>query len=103
LQYRKADPFAQQVGKIYQEDWNVVTMNHLTREQIRSFREDGYLVVESLFSPEEVRELVDNFMRMRAAGQIPGCFEPASPEEADGDILKLYPRMMHPHRVNALA
>jgi phytanoyl-CoA hydroxylase len=42
-------------------------------------------------------------MRMRAGGKIPGCFEPASPEEADGDILKLYPRMMHPHRVNALA
>jgi phytanoyl-CoA hydroxylase len=81
----------------------VVTMNHLTQKQIRSFRGDGYLVVESLFSPEEVRELVDNFMRVRTGGQIPGCFEPASPEEADGDILKLYPRMMHPQRVNALA
>jgi hypothetical protein len=32
-------------------------MNHLAQEQIRSFREDGYLVVERLFSPEEVREL----------------------------------------------
>ena len=40
---------------------------------------------------------------MHAGGPIPGCFEPADPEEADGDILKLYPRMMHPHRVNELA
>ena len=40
------------------------TIKHLTQVQIRSFREDGYLVVESLFSPEEVRELVDNFMQM---------------------------------------
>jgi phytanoyl-CoA hydroxylase len=81
----------------------VETIKHLTQEQIRSFREDGYLVVERLFSPEEVRELVDNFMQMHAGGQIPGCFEPASPEEAEGDILQLYPRMMHPHRVNELA
>jgi phytanoyl-CoA hydroxylase len=50
-----------------------------------------------------VKELVDNFMRMHAGGPIPDCFEPASPEEADGDILELYPRMMHPHRVNELA
>jgi phytanoyl-CoA hydroxylase len=42
-------------------------------------------------------------MRMHAGGPIPGCFEPASSEEADGDILKLYPRVMHPHRVNELA
>jgi hypothetical protein len=69
----------------------VETINHLTQEQIRSFREDGYLVVESLFSPEEVRELVDNFMQMHAGGPIPGCFEPADPVEADGDILELYP------------
>lgn len=79
------------------------TKKHLTQEQIRSFRDEGYLVVESLFSPEEVRELVDNFMQMHAGGPIPGCFEPADPEEADGDVLKLYPRMMHPHRVNELA
>jgi hypothetical protein len=81
----------------------VETIKHLTQEQIRSFREDGYLVVESLFSPEEVMELVDNFVQMYAGGQIPGCFEPASPEEAEGDILQLYQRMMDPHRVNELA
>jgi len=75
----------------------------LTPEQVRAFREDGYLLVEGLFAPEEIRTLVDNFMRMHAGGSIPGCFEPADPEEADGDILELYPRMMHPHRVNELA
>jgi phytanoyl-CoA hydroxylase len=81
----------------------VETIKHLTQEQIRSFRDEGYIVMEGLFAPEEVRELVDNFMQMHAGGPIPGCFEPADPEEADGDILKLYPRMMHPHRVNELA
>ena len=79
------------------------TTQQLTQEQVRRFREDGYLVVEEVFAPEEIKALVDNFMQMRAGGPIPGCFEPADPEEADGDILKLYPRMMHPHRVNELA
>jgi hypothetical protein len=53
----------------------VETKKHLTQEQIRSFREGGYLVVE--------RELVDNFMQMHAGVPIPGCFEPADSEEAD--------------------
>jgi phytanoyl-CoA hydroxylase len=79
------------------------TTKRLTPEQVRGFREDGYLVVEGLFAPSEVRELLDNFMRMHAGGPIPGCFEPASAEEADGDVLKLYPRMMHPHRVDGLS
>jgi phytanoyl-CoA hydroxylase len=102
-QYRKAEALTQQGGKIYQEDWNVETAKRLTQEQIRGFREDGYLVGKGLFTPEEVRALADDFMQMHAEGPIPGCFEPASPESADGDILKLYPRMMHPHRVNDLA
>jgi ectoine hydroxylase-related dioxygenase (phytanoyl-CoA dioxygenase family) len=79
------------------------TRKRLTPEQIRGFQEDGYLVVEGLFEPAEVRELLENFMRMHAGGEIPGCFEPASPEEAKGDVLKLYPRMMHPHRVDELS
>lgn len=35
--------------------------------------------------------------------RFPVSFEPVREEEANGDILKLYPRMMHPHRVNRLA
>jgi phytanoyl-CoA hydroxylase len=86
-----------------QEGWILETTKHLTQEQIRSFQENGYLVVEGLFAPDEIRALVDYFMEMHEGGPIPGCFEPASPEEAGGDILKLYPRMMHPHRVNEVA
>lgn len=75
----------------------------LSDEQLRSFHDDGYLIVRHLFSTVEVQALLDNFMDMHARGPIPGCFEPKAPEEAGGDILKLYPRMMHPHRVNQLA
>lgn len=80
-----------------------MTASRLTAEQLRTFNEDGYLVVKGLLTPDEVRLLTDTFMEMRASGPIPGCFEPKSAEEAGGDILKLYPRMMHPHRVNDVA
>jgi len=79
------------------------TTRRLTPEQIRSFHENGYLVLRGLFTQEEVRGLLDNVMEMHAGGDIPGHFEPASPAEARGDVLKLYPRMMHPHRVNETA
>ena len=79
------------------------TTQALTAEQLRAFHADGYVVVRGLLSVWEVRLLLDNFMRMHAGGPIPGCFNPKPAEEADGDILKRYPRMMHPHRVNQLA
>lgn len=75
----------------------------LTAEQLSAFHEQGYLVVPGLFAPDEVRLLLDTFMALHAGGPIPGCFNPVPVEEAGGDILKLYPRMMHPHRVNEVA
>ncbi len=75
----------------------------LTDAQLAEFQDRGYIVIKGLLAPEEVQQLIDNFMEMHAGGPIPGCFNPKSPEEAKGDILKLYPRMMHPHRVNDVA
>jgi hypothetical protein len=75
----------------------------LVTEQIRLFQEQGYLVVPGLFDQGEVRELLDTFMAMQAGGPIEGCFAPVPADEAQGDPLKLYPRMMHPHRVNDVA
>lgn len=79
-----------------------------TRDQLEigqrgAFEEDGYLVIRGLFSPAEVRELIDTFMTMHAGGSIPGCFELKRDAETNGDPLKRYPRMMHPHRVNDVA
>ena len=68
-----------------------------------TFAREGYLVERGLLAPDEVGELLDTFMTMRAGGPIPGCFAPVSPAESGGDILRVYPRMMHPHRVNACA
>jgi hypothetical protein len=86
-------------------------MGGLNASQTRTFAERGYLVVPGLFSPEDVRVLLDTFMAMHAGGPIPGCFMPKAgpvggPEATtlkDIDILDIYPRMMHPHRVNDVA
>src|SRR5215204_6373453 len=76
------------------------TATHLTAGQLREFDENGFLVVPGLFGPDEVRLLIDTFMAMHAGGPIPGCFNPVP--DAD-DILKRFPRMMHPHRANDTA
>ena len=81
----------------------VMATAHLSPEQLSAFRDDGYLIMPRLLGPDEVHLLLDTFMTMHAGGPIPGCFNPKSPEEAGGDILKVYPRMMHPHRVNDVA
>lgn len=81
----------------------VAPARRLSTDQQREFAERGYLVRRGLFAPEEVRALLDTFMAMHAGGPIPGCFQPAPADEAGEDILKRYPRMMHPHRVNGMA
>lgn len=67
------------------------------------FARSGYLIQRGLLGAAEVAELSDTFMAMHAGGPIPGCFRPVPLAESGGDILKAYPRMMHPHRVNAVA
>lgn len=67
------------------------------------FDTEGYAVVEGLFSPAEVAELQQTFADIHAAGPVPGLFSPASEEEAGGDPLKRYPRVMMPHRFNAVS
>ncbi|MCS7458793.1 phytanoyl-CoA dioxygenase family protein [Paenibacillus doosanensis] len=74
----------------------------LSEEQKKQFDEEGYLIVKGLLA-DDAQIIMDEFMRLHAAGPIPGCFQPMTAEEADGDILKQYPRMMHPHKVNEIA
>lgn len=75
----------------------------LSPEQVQQFHENGYLIVKHVFNDEEMRTLRDTFMGIHAAGPVPGYFHPVSEEEAEGNILKQYPRIMHPHRFNDYA
>ncbi|BBC38873.1 Phytanoyl-CoA dioxygenase [Streptomyces graminofaciens] len=69
------------------------------------FDSDGYLVVRGLFSTEEIDQLCDRFAAVQAGGPIPGHFAPraAALEEASVDPLHVYPRVMHPHRIDDLS
>ncbi|HEX6972582.1 MAG TPA: phytanoyl-CoA dioxygenase family protein [Limnochordia bacterium] len=68
-----------------------------------AFDKDGYLVIRGLIDRAEIDALCEHFMQLHAGGPIPGCFNPVPAEEAGGDVLKVYPRMMHPHRVSEMA
>ena len=81
----------------------MITTPTLTPEQLRIFDEQGYLVIRGALPADEVRLLLDTFTEMHTQGPVPGFFEPKSLEEANGDMLKVYPRVMHPHRFNAIA
>ena len=79
------------------------TPSSLSAEQLSLFQDEGYLIVRGLFGDDEVGTLRDEFMALHAAGPVPGFFAPVPEIEAGGDVLKRYPRVMHPHRFNALA
>lgn len=79
------------------------TASRLSSEQLQHFHEQGYLVIPGLFPQTEIQLLMDTFMGIHARGAVPGFFNPVSHEEARGDSLKIYPRMMHPHRFNDTA
>ncbi|HEX8550940.1 MAG TPA: phytanoyl-CoA dioxygenase family protein [Abditibacteriaceae bacterium] len=74
----------------------------LTNEQKEQFERDGYLIVRGLISREEAVQLRDHFMDLHAQGPKQG-FDPKSADEADSDVLRMYPRFMHPHRVDDLS
>lgn len=79
------------------------TATRLTSEQLHTFDEQGYLILPGVFAVDEIQLLIDTFMTVHAQGPVPNYFTPTPPEQANGDILKLYPRIMHPHRFNSVA
>ena len=75
----------------------------LTAEQFEQFDTNGHLILRGFYRPDEVKLLNDTFMEMHRQGPIKGFFAPKTAEEANGDPLKMYPRIMHPHRFNDTA
>jgi ectoine hydroxylase-related dioxygenase (phytanoyl-CoA dioxygenase family) len=60
------------------------------------YDEHGYAVARGLFSPEEVAQLRDHFMQLRAMGTYPG--DMVADVTRRNDPLQKYPRMIHMHR-----
>ena len=63
---------------------------------IKRYKEDGYVVVPSLFSPAEIEFIRSHYMALNAAGHGFAGDDPFL--LGDDDPLKKYPRIIHPHR-----
>ena len=71
----------------------------VTSQQLAQFERDGFLIVRGLVSQEETQDLIEHFMALHdkgVAGELQGYNAPPW-EESNGDILRHFPRMMHPH------
>ena len=80
----------------------------LSPEQLEQWKRDGYLLVSGLFEAEEIENLREHFMQMQAEALDPASplrkyYQPKTMDEASGDILQHYPRVMHPHRFDELS
>jgi len=60
------------------------------------YRDNGYVVMPGLFSPDEVARYREHYMTLRRRGSYPGDL--AGVDSASADPLKRYPRMIHMHR-----
>jgi len=68
----------------------------LTQEQRAFYGEQGYLIVQQLFSADEVDFYRAHYMQLRSQGSYPGDL--AGVDVTSSDPLKKYPRMIHMHR-----
>ncbi|MFD8232475.1 phytanoyl-CoA dioxygenase family protein [Streptomyces sp. NPDC059696] len=73
------------------------------RRYRETFEKDGFTVVRGLFGADETERLCGEFAALRAAGAVPGHFEPRAADEPGADPLHVWPRVMHPHEINDLA
>ncbi|MFF9803783.1 phytanoyl-CoA dioxygenase family protein [Streptomyces coeruleorubidus] len=78
-------------------------LDHTALRRYRDrFEEDGFTVVRGLFGAQETERLCDEFSALRAAGPVPGHFEPRA-SGPGADPLHVWPRVMHPHEISDLA
>lgn len=68
----------------------------VTPDHKQFFDNNGYVVLENLFSADEVAFYRDHYMRMREAGTYPG--DDVGVNATSTDPLRRYPRMIHMHR-----
>ncbi len=67
-----------------------------------SFATDGYALCRDVYDADEVEELRRHFEAIHR-DHVPGFYEPPRElPDGDDDILKLYPRIMQPHRFSEL-
>lgn len=84
------------------------TKHFLSGMQRAGYERDGFLVLRSLFSQEETEALRARFMEIHRQAldensAMRSHYQPKNREQADCDILQHYPRIMMPHRFDAIS
>ncbi len=74
----------------------------LSPDQIAFFQEQGYLIVPGVFGPDEVAAVADHFSAL-VNGEWSAPARMWEPKPDAADILERFPRVMQPHRYDALA
>jgi phytanoyl-CoA hydroxylase len=75
----------------------------LTAEQLACWRAEGYLIAPGLLDASEVDAIRRRFDEIAAGEPIPGHWQPDRSADSAGDPLRRYPRVMMPHRFDALS
>ena len=79
----------------------MTTAAPVSAQELARWRTDGFLIVRGLWERDEIAACAERFAEMTAAGTpIPGHWDP---DPASSDPLTRFPRIMHPHRLDALA
>lgn len=71
-------------------------------EEAEFFRREGYFIARGLFSRQEAQDLAEHYQTLHANHALPN-YTFVTPEEAQGDLFRRYPRIMHPHRFDPLS
>ncbi|MCZ6680458.1 MAG: phytanoyl-CoA dioxygenase family protein [Candidatus Poribacteria bacterium] len=73
---------------------------HLTNEQIRQYKETGFVVVPGLFDSATVQQMIEHYMKRRAEGPKPG--DTGGTTDHPEDPNHKYPRMINMHNWDEL-
>lgn len=73
-------------------------MQVLTNDELEQFERDGFFVARGLFSRDEIQQRLDHLMQLHENGPVEKYFNPQPLAQVDGDLLRAYPRVLHPHR-----
>ena len=75
----------------------------LTNEELAQWQRDGFFIARGLLPEAEPLPYSIISWRCTRRGRSKACSIRAALEESNGDILKHFPRFMHPHRADKLS
>ncbi|HWP30284.1 MAG TPA: phytanoyl-CoA dioxygenase family protein [Fimbriimonadales bacterium] len=72
---------------------------NLSESELKSYHENGYLVIRGLFSTDEILEMIEHYMKINQQGAHPGDFAgvPRKTQTDAYDPLQQYPRLIQMH------